>query len=72
MYDWTPRIVEMTVEPHNERSFICQVPGDDRKFYLPRKDYVKPLGGGKYEIPEWLALKHRQICGDEAYEKAKR
>jgi hypothetical protein len=46
-------------------------------FYLP-KSQVKPYGPvkknqfAKFDIPEWLCLKHWQICGREEFEAEKR
>ena len=72
------RVVTMVISDCTEKAFHCAVTGDDRKFYLPRA-YVRPLGNEKarfnqpckFEIPEWLALNHRQIVGDEAFEENK-
>lgn len=72
------RVVTLIISKCTEKAFHCAVPGDDRKFFLPRSQ-VRPLGEGKprfnqphkFEIPEWLALNHRQICGDDAFEENK-
>jgi hypothetical protein len=72
------RVVTMIISDYTEKAFHCAIPGDERKFYLPRA-HVRPLGDGKarfnqpykFEIPEWLALNHRQICGDDAFEENK-
>lgn len=45
-------------------------------FFLP-KGQIKPIGKvkkgqkAKFSMPEWLYLKHRQMCGDEAFEAEK-
>ena len=62
-----------------EKSWKCSNNSDmSNPFYLS-KDWT--IFGEKNEdgsyiigVPKWLQLKHRQLCGDEAYdaEKAKR
>ena len=50
--------------------------GED-PFYLP-KSQIKPHGSvkkanfNKFDIPDWLFLEHRQMCGTEAFEERKR
>ena len=72
------RVVTMIILSCSEKAFHCAVPGNEMKFYLPRA-HVRPLGNEKarfnqpckFEIPEWLALNHRQIVGDDAFEANK-
>ena len=74
------RVVTLIISKHTEKAFHCAVPGNDMKFWLPRS-HVKPAGTDngtprfnqphRFEIPEWLALNHRQLCGDDAFEENK-
>jgi hypothetical protein len=56
-------------------SIKCSMTADGKQpFYLP-KSQIKPYGivrknqMNKFDVPEWLCLSHRQICGDEAYDE---
>ena len=68
--------IKVTVVDHTEKSVKCEVSGHPDAFYLP-KAQIKPIGKvirnkpAEFDIPEWLWLKHRQLCGDEAFEAEK-
>lgn len=53
-----------------------QETGED-SFFLP-KSQIQPHGSVRknqfnaFDVPEWLALQHWQICGREAFEEEKR
>lgn len=65
-------IVDQTVA-----AIKCTLRGDTSEFWLPKAHIITtctPMEGPMaYEVgvPDWLALKHRQLCGDEAFEAAK-
>ena len=74
------RTVTLIIVSATDKAVKCYVPGKDATpFFLP-KSQIKPLCEGnprrnqpcRFEIPEWLALNHRQICGDAAFEANKK
>ena len=73
------RVVKLIVLRERGASWECSIPGKEPSFFLA-KSQVKPVGPGPHrfkepmqlEMPEWLALKHKQICGDAAFEANKK
>ena len=73
------RVVTLIIKEIVGKSFKCLVPGQQPSFFLPRSQ-IKPVGPERprfnqpinVEMPEWLALNHKQICGDAAFEANKR
>ena len=68
-------VIEQT---ESGKAIKCSVDsGQDEPFFLP-KSQIKPMGIVKklamceFDIPKWLYLNHRQLCGDEAFEEEKR
>jgi hypothetical protein len=61
----------------NIKSWKCSLKQDGSNPFYLSKDWTifgESNEDGSYIIgvPKWLQLKHRQLCGDEAYEQAKK
>lgn len=74
-------MTKYVLEFHGEAgaTWAVAAPGDERRFHLAKSQVtIQHLEGDssfvEAEVPEWLAKRHRQLVGDEAYkaEKAKR
>lgn len=73
------RVVELYVidQTDSGKALKCSAKSDGKDLFFLPKSQIKPYGTvrkgqiNKFDIPEWLALKHWQICGKEEFEAEK-
>jgi hypothetical protein len=76
----TVKIFVIDVTPGGKALKCSMKEGGDQSFYLPKSQLYPDKSQGTvrknhfatFNIPEWLYLEHRQMCGDEKFEQNKR